>query len=121
MGCASGFLSFSAERAGAHEVVSFDMDTAARQHLLPFHDQLYYTDHSAWVTRQNRFVDSLKNGYWLAHRAFGSKAKVHHGDVYALPDELGQFDVVLVGAVRSTCPIPSERLPRLQGGAARRL
>jgi hypothetical protein len=44
IGTASGFLSFEAERAGACEVVSFDIDTGARQHLLPFKDKLYYRD-----------------------------------------------------------------------------
>ena len=98
VGCASGFLSFEAERAGA-EVVSFEMDSPLRWHLLPFHESLYYTDPAAWATKQNAFVERLKNGYWLAHRALGSKAKAYYGDVYDLPAGIGQFDIALVGAV----------------------
>ena len=98
VGCASGFLSFAAEAAGA-TVVSMDMDTAGRQHLLPFADSLYLTDHAAWVTQQTAFVQRWHRAYWLAHRVLGSRARVYYGDVYALPAALGLFDVVLVGAV----------------------
>jgi SAM-dependent methyltransferase len=96
---ASGFLSFSAEGAGAREVVSFDMDHGGRQHLLPFVHKEYYQDHPGWVKKQTADVQKWHNAYWLAHRTLGSRAKVYHGDVYDLPAELGQFDVVIVGAV----------------------
>ena len=99
VGCASGFLSFSAEAAGASEVVSFDMDGAHRQHLLPFHTKPYFSDHQAWLKTQDAYIDKWKNAYWLAHRCLHSKAKVFYGDVYALPEALGPFDVVIVGAV----------------------
>jgi len=99
VGSASGFLSFSAESAGAAEVVSFDMDSSARMHLLPFHEHLYYRDHRTWVEKHNEFTESLKNGYWFAHRALGSRAKVYYGDIYDLPEELGSFDVAIVAAV----------------------
>ncbi len=99
VGCASGFLSFSAEAEGASEVVSFDMDHAGRQHLLPFHEKEYYRDHPAWMTTQTRLIQRWHNAYWKAHQAVKSHAKVYYGDVYDIPEVLGQFDVVIVGAL----------------------
>ena len=99
VGAATGFLSFEAERAGAREVVSFDLDSAARQDLLPFAGSLYVTDHPAWVARQSRVFETWKNGYWLAHRLLGSHARAVYGDVYRLPDGLGRFDAVICGAI----------------------
>jgi 2-polyprenyl-3-methyl-5-hydroxy-6-metoxy-1,4-benzoquinol methylase len=99
IGCASGFLSFSAEQEGASEVVSFDMDNASRQHLLPFCDKEYYRNYPSWVKKQTAHIKTWHKAYWLTHRLLESKARVHYGDVYALPDELGLFDVVIVGAI----------------------
>jgi SAM-dependent methyltransferase len=99
VGAASGFLSFSAEQAGATEVVSFDIDVGERQHLLPFRDSLYYQDHAAWAKGRTALFDRWKNAYWLAHSAFRSKARVVYGDVYDMPVQLGHFDVVIVGAI----------------------
>jgi 2-polyprenyl-3-methyl-5-hydroxy-6-metoxy-1,4-benzoquinol methylase len=99
IGTASGFLSFSAEAAGAASVVSFDIDIAERQHLLPFKDSLYYRDHAAWAKERTADFERWKNGYWLAHQALGSQARAVYGDVYNLPTELGEFDVVIFCAV----------------------
>ena len=54
VGCASGFLSFSAEAAGAREVVSFDMDIASRQHWLPFRNHLSIRTQTNFI-RNTRF------------------------------------------------------------------
>lgn len=99
IGAASGFVSFSAEQAGAKEVVSFDIDIGERQHLLPFRESLYYRDHAAWAKTRTELFQRWKNAYWFAHRALHSRAKVFYGDIYALPSELGTFDVVICCAV----------------------
>ncbi len=99
VGTASGFLSFSAEEAGAREVVSFDLDTADRQHLLPFADSEYVKDHASWSAKQTASFQRWKNAYWLTHALKKSKAKAVYGDVYALPGAIGQFDVVILGAI----------------------
>lgn len=99
VGAAAGFLSFEAERLGASRVVSFDMSDARQQDFIPFKDKLYYTDYESWIHYHTITVDKWKNAYWLSHRLLNSKAEVYYGDVYALPPELGQFDVAIVGAV----------------------
>jgi SAM-dependent methyltransferase len=99
VGCATGFLSFSAEQDGASEVVSMDMDDGCRQHLLPFWHKEYYRDHAAWLKRQSAYIATWHRAYWLTHRLLGSRSRVYYGDVYALPIELGTFDVAIMGAI----------------------
>ncbi len=98
VGTASGFLTFEAEKRGAH-VVSFDVADSSSVALLPFKDKLYYQNHAEWIKLHTATYEPLKNGYWLAHRLHKSKAKVHYGSVYQLPQALGKFDVVIVGSV----------------------
>jgi SAM-dependent methyltransferase len=99
VGCASGFLSFSAETAGASEVFSFDMDSPIRQHKLPFKNGLYFSNYEEWVKQQGNWVETWKNAYWLAHSRLNSRAKVFYGDVYDISREHGQFDVTIVGSI----------------------
>ena len=99
IGTASGFLAFSAEDAGASEVVGFEMDTAERQHLMPFAGSRFVDDYPGWLAEQNAFVDRWKRGFWLIHKARNSRVKAHYGDVYAVSPDLGAFDIVIVGAV----------------------
>lgn len=99
VGCASGYLSFAAEAAGASEVFSFDMDTPARQHLLPFRNGLYFSNFEEWVRQRRAGIEQWRNAYWLAHNRLNSRARVIYGDIYDIPQEYGQFDVVLVGSV----------------------
>jgi SAM-dependent methyltransferase len=99
VGTASGFLTFESEKRGAREVVSFDISDAKYQHLLPFHNTPYVRDHETWRAYQTGVFDRWKNGYWMAHRAFGSKAKAFYGNVYELPEAAGPFDVAILGSV----------------------
>ena len=99
VGAATGFLSFEAERLGASRVVSFDMSDVRQQAFIPFKGKLYYEDYESWVYYHTLTVEKWKNAYWLCHRLLGSKAAAYYGDIYALPAELGRFDVAIVGAV----------------------
>ncbi len=99
VGTATGFLSFEAERRGAERVLSFDMSDVRQQTFLPFKDNLYYQDRERWAREYGAQMDKWKNAYWLCHRLLESKAEVYYGDVYALPAELGMFDVTIVGSV----------------------
>ncbi|WP_238184306.1 class I SAM-dependent methyltransferase [Methylobacterium trifolii] len=121
VGAASGFLSFSAEAAGAREVVSFDLDTAARQHLLPFRGSPYVTDHAAWVEAQTKAFDTWKNAYWFTHRNLGSRARAIYGDVYDLPEGIGSFDVVILGAILEHLGDPIRAIGSVATVASRRI
>jgi SAM-dependent methyltransferase len=98
VGTASGYLTFEMEKRGGI-VTSFDADDASRYHFLPFRNSLYTTNHELWARQTNEWLGRLHNSYWLCHRLLKSMAKVFYGDVYALPIELGPFDVVMVGQI----------------------
>ena len=99
IGTATGFLSFEAEKKGAQRVVSFDLSDARQQAFLPFKNKLYYRDHKRWAEQYNAEIEQWKNAYWLCHRLLKSRAEVYYGDIYDLPEQLGQFDVTIVGSV----------------------
>ncbi len=99
VGAATGFLSFEAERLGASRVVSFDMSDVRQQAFIPFKNKLYREDYESWIHYHSMTVEKWKNAYWLCHRLLNSKAEVYYGDIYALPKELGQFDIAIAGAI----------------------
>ncbi len=41
----------------------------------------------------------MQNAYWYSHKQLNSKAQAHYGDVYNLPLELGNFDIVFMGMI----------------------
>jgi SAM-dependent methyltransferase len=92
VGSASGFLTFEMERRGA-SVVSFDSNEDAPWDIVPI------TDVPSALLHKREGREKLLKGYWLAHRVLGSRAGAFYGNVYALPDALGRFDVVVLGSI----------------------
>jgi SAM-dependent methyltransferase len=86
VGTATGFLSYYCEANGA-EVVSFDF---SEKHPINFVPE-WNSDIS--------YLKNMKNGYWYCHHNLKSKNRVFYGDVYDLPDAVGQFDVAVVGSI----------------------
>lgn len=103
IGTASGFLTWEAEAAGA-EVVSFDLDHARRQKLLPFRDSVYMQDRDGSERERDKYFNSMKYSYWYMWHSRQSRANVFYGDIENLPRELGHFDVVLFGSVLEHLP-----------------
>jgi 2-polyprenyl-3-methyl-5-hydroxy-6-metoxy-1,4-benzoquinol methylase len=98
VGPASGHLSFFMEREGA-EVVSVD---AADDYAWEFFwdiPQLAPTEITKRLASHRDMMRRLKNSYWFAHRAFKSKARVHYGSAYSIPDELERFDISVIACV----------------------
>ncbi len=96
IGAASGYVSFEIEKRGA-EVVSADLARGSDWDIVPYVDERF--DLAGEMDIRTRHLKMLHNGYWFAHRAYNSHAKVYHGNIYALPDELGKFDIVILGAI----------------------
>jgi SAM-dependent methyltransferase len=92
LGTASGALAFEIERRGAREVVGFDLDDGLSYDCRLPVDDLRLAEFRSGVTR-------VKNGFWLARSALGSKVKVVYGHLGNLPAELGWFDTVMMGNV----------------------
>jgi len=96
VGAASGFLSFEMEKRGA-QVVSFDMASVENWNFVP-HYRL--NRHLPTIFKQRRDVhEKMINAYWYTHAQLGSNNQVHYGDVYQLPQALGQFDIVFMGTI----------------------
>ena len=94
IGTASGHFCFTMEKMGA-EVVAYDLSERQEWDLVPYADY----DQKAGIEERKRHIRQLNNGYWFAHRAFRSSAKVMYGTVYEIPDSIGQFDVCTFGSV----------------------
>jgi O-methyltransferase len=101
IGPASGFLTFEMEKRGAN-VVSVEVTAEHGWDFVPYPAKKLQ---EVFAPRRT-VIEQLKNSYWFSHAAHGSKAKVYYGDVYNLPDALGQFDVALMGAVLLHCRDP---------------
>jgi O-methyltransferase len=101
IGPASGFLTFEMERQGA-EVVSVEVTAEHGWDFVP-----YPAARLAEVFGPRQTVmRQLKNSYWFGHAALRSKANVFYGDVYNLPDALGEFDIAVMAAVLLHCRDP---------------
>jgi SAM-dependent methyltransferase len=94
IGPASGFLTFHMESRGA-SVAAVEIGPDAEWDIVP------QAELDLATIRKDRLaiMERLRNGFWLAHQRTGSRAKVHYGNVYELPDELGHFDVAIMAAV----------------------
>jgi hypothetical protein len=88
LGPASGHLCFSMETMGA-EVVSYDLSDEQEWDIVPYAGY----DCAEHIRQRKLHMRKINNGYWLAHEAFNSKAKVAYGSVYDVPGDIGQFDV----------------------------
>lgn len=98
IGPASGHLSFFMDRAGA-EVVSVE---AAEDYAWEFCWDIPDRIPEALpeqLTVHREMMQRLRNSYWLAHRVLESNARVHYGSAYSIPDDLGRFDVSVIGCV----------------------
>ena len=98
VGTSSGFLTFEAEKRGA-SIVSVDTRSAEEFNNVAIRGSLYAEDYQAWLAQNTDKLNRTKKAYWLAHREFNSSAQAYYGSIYALPAELGQFDIVMVGQI----------------------
>jgi SAM-dependent methyltransferase len=94
LGTASGFLAFSLEQQGA-DVVAYDLSEKDAWDLVPIAGQ----DLKAAQDQGRAHIRQLNNGFWLCHSAFRSKVKLAQGSIYAIPRELGEVDVSILGCI----------------------
>lgn len=101
IGPASGFMTFEMEKRGAR-VVCVEVSDDPGWDFVPYpQSQL-----APIVKPRREIMRRLKNSFWFAHRAFHSDAAVYYGSAYDLPEELGSFDVALMGSVLLHCHSP---------------
>jgi hypothetical protein len=91
MGTASGFLCFYMERQGA-EVIGYDLSSSDGWDVVPYHgmppEQLQKI-----IAERKAHIARLNNGWWFAHRAYASHARVVYGSIYDVPESIGPVDV----------------------------
>jgi SAM-dependent methyltransferase len=94
LGTASGFLCFEMERRGAR-VVAYDLSEHQQWDLVPF----AAPNNSTPEDERNQLIRKLNNGYWLAHSANQSSARVVYGRIYEVPAGIGAVDVATFGCI----------------------
>jgi len=98
-GTATGFLAFSAERAGAR-VTALDVRSAAECPRIPFHDSLFHRDRAQWIKdHDEQLFRPLKKGFWYAWHKLNSSVEVFYAPLDQLYAWDRRFDVVLAGAI----------------------
>lgn len=101
IGPASGSVTFWMEEQGA-DVVAFDAGydrSVDVQPPLGFDSRRLEFDHI-------RMAGTYQNAWWYLHRDLGSSVKKIYGDIYALPGDIGEFDVSVITAVLLHCRNP---------------
>jgi 2-polyprenyl-3-methyl-5-hydroxy-6-metoxy-1,4-benzoquinol methylase len=98
VGAATGFLTFSAEAAGA-AVTALDCRDAADFERIPFVGNLYHIDRVTWDREQNKKLAGFKNGFWYAWHKFNSRATVSYTPIRELQYFDETFDIVIAGAI----------------------
>ncbi|MCC5935552.1 MAG: methyltransferase domain-containing protein [Balneolales bacterium] len=93
-GTASGQLCFYMEEMGA-EVVGYDLSEAQEWDLVPYAGY----DYALYVSERKKHMNRINRGYWFAHQAKQSRAKVVYGTVYEPPAAMGSFDIVTFGSI----------------------
>jgi len=94
LGPASGWLTVWMEQQGA-DVVGFDIGWELTQDLLP----LPGLDVEALGVDFLARACLAQNAWWYLQHDHQLTAKAVYGDIYALPDDLGRFDVAVFAAI----------------------
>jgi SAM-dependent methyltransferase len=94
VGTASGHLCFAMEKMGA-EVVAYDLSDEQEWDIVPYAGY----DFGKHIAQRKEHMRRINNGFWMAHRAYNSNAKMTYGTVYEMPDDIGQFDICTFGSI----------------------
>lgn len=95
MGPASGYLTFWMESQGAH-VTSFEVGYDALPLMVPGPDWDAVT---AAQTSLKEHVSRTTNAWWYLHADKRSTARIVHGDIYRLPEDLGQYSLTTFACI----------------------
>jgi hypothetical protein len=94
IGTASGHLCFTMEKMGAN-VVAYDLSDEQDWDIVPYAGY----DYEQHISARKAHIRRLNNGYWFAHSANKSGAKVVYGTIYEIPENIGQFDICTFGSI----------------------
>ena len=110
IGPATGLLTFHMEKTAA-EVVAIDLPLDLKLWDFVPYDRLRIGNNPTpqGVELEQSFrahIERIRNGFWLCHEKFKSRARVCYSTTSELPKELGMFDVAVLGAIllHTQCP-----------------
>jgi O-methyltransferase len=101
IGPASGFLTFHMEKQGA-KVTCVEPPIETFWDLVP----------RAGVNLElkkiqfGKHIQRIRNSFWYFHTLYHSQAELYEASAYDLPDELGDFDIGLLGSILLHCSSP---------------
>lgn len=95
VGTANGVLCFETERQGG-KVVAFDLSRDYAWDLVPY---AKWKDYEYISHEHRKTSDRLNNAYWFCHRCLNSNAKVVYGNIYNIPEQIGEVDIVIYGSI----------------------
>lgn len=105
VGPASGFLSFWMEAAGAN-VTCLEPTLEHLWDVVPFEG----FDTPRWRQTFLGEIQGVRNSFWYAHHALGSKVRMIEADPYRISEAAGRFDVGVLAAVLLHCRNPFDLL-----------
>jgi len=85
---------FEMERRGGGRYSRFEVTDEPGWDFVPFPRDVL----APHMTSRRQHMHALKNSWWFAREQYGASAKMCYGDVYNLPDEIGEFDIAIMGA-----------------------
>jgi len=94
LGTATGYLGFHIETQSA-EVVSFDLPVRTAWDIVPLPTIVL----SKRSFEAARLTEKLHKSWWYSHAKLKSKNKAVYGDIYDLPDDLGDFDIATLSCI----------------------
>jgi hypothetical protein len=94
IGTASGFLCFAMEKMGA-KVTAYDLSKQYDWDIVPYHGY----DYKQELADRRHHLDEINNGFWFAHNKLKSKARMVYGTVYNIPEDIGTFEIGVVGMI----------------------
>jgi hypothetical protein len=92
-GPATGHLSFYMDKQGA-DVVCFDLAPGLPADIVPQEGH----DLEAHRRLSVVYTDRVRNSWWYGRGRLGARCRAVYGDIYALPRDLGRFDVATFGS-----------------------
>jgi hypothetical protein len=94
IGTASGFLCFAMEKLGAR-VTAYDLSDQHDWDIVPYGGQ----DYKKELVDRRKHLREINNGFWFAHNKLRSKANMVYGTVYTIPEDIGRFEIGVVGMI----------------------
>ena len=75
--------------------MTYDLSDEQEWDMVPY-DGYNYGEH---ISQRKEHLRRINNGFWFAHRAYNSHAKMVYGTTYEIPDDIGNFDICTFGSI----------------------